>query len=126
MSESESEVFRYISDADVPESLVDKVLDKLREKPGLLRFSHNDWYALRDKKPNLHHFIEASSYEAAPDDPILREKVSAAMLGMVILSQEIQHSEGEERIIELLDTEFGDTINQILSTEPGPEELRSA
>lgn len=113
MADVPTEIFRYLSDDDVPEVLVDSVLSKLREKPNFLRFTQDDWNTLRDKKPNLHHFISTSSYEAAPDDPLAREAVAAALLGLVILNEEIEQVRGEERIIDVLHKELGTTIAQI-------------
>ncbi|MBA3758633.1 hypothetical protein H0X10_03320 [Candidatus Saccharibacteria bacterium] len=82
---------------DIPEELVDAVLDQQREHDIFFRFSLVNWDALQ-KRPNLKHFIAASSFEAAPEDPIMREKVTSSLLGMLALLDEAVKTEELEEL----------------------------
>lgn len=90
MSEANAELLRYIQEVDVPESTVDHVLNRLQSRDSETRFSQTDWNRIKDKKPHLFHFIDSASREASPEDPILRAKVASALLGMVVLSEELR------------------------------------
>jgi len=81
---------------DIPERLVDAVLDRQRQRHIFLRFDLTDWQAL---PPNLRHFIAVTSFEAAPDDLFMREKVASALLGMVALLNEAGTNEKLEDML---------------------------
>ncbi len=98
MSDASAELLRYIQEVDVPESTVDHVLNRLQSRDLETRFSQADWNKLKDKKPHLFHFIDSASKEAAPDDPQLRAKVTSALLGMVVLSEELRLHDLEESV----------------------------
>ena len=121
MSEHNSEVFRHLSDVDASDETVTRVLDKLRKTPGVLRFSQSDWNTLRDKKPHVHRFIEAASFEAAPDDALLRETVSSALLGMIVLQQEMGLFSDEQRIADFIDAQFDEKLIDLF-TDTSPSE----
>ena len=72
---------------DIPPELVDSVLDQQRQQDIFLRFSLAEW-AFMQQKPNLRHYVAVTSFEVAPDDPILRERVVGALLGMFALLDE--------------------------------------
>ena len=83
---------------------VERVLGMLRERPLFVRFTDKT----RDKLPMpLRSFIESTSHEAAPDDPIQREQVASSMLSMWALLQETIEPGATERIlgIELNETQ---------------------
>lgn len=118
MTDISSEAFRYLSEQDVSEETAEKVLNQLRQVPGFERFSPDDWNRLRDKRPNLFNFIAASIVEVEPDDPIKREKIAAAFLGLVVLEDEIDQQKGEERIAQHIEEMFGAEITELF-IEPG-------
>lgn len=83
--------------SDITDEHVDRVLSVLRQKPLFVRFSNEVW----DKLPlNVRHFIETTAYEASPTDPIQREQMASAMLGMLIL---IKESQGEGILSEFIE-----------------------
>lgn len=83
--------------ADIPTPLVDSVLDEQRKTDLFLRFSIQDWEALK-AKPNLKHYIAVTAFEASPDDPVMREKVISAQLGLLALIDEAVTNEKLEDV----------------------------
>jgi hypothetical protein len=80
----------------VPAELVDTVLDKQREQHPFFRYGTKEWEIIKRKQPNLAHFISVTSFEAAPEDPILREMVASSLIGMVSLLDQSLIKEHEE------------------------------
>lgn len=123
MSEANAELLRYIQEVDVSESTVDHVLDRLHSKDPETRFSQTDWNKIKDKKPHLFHFIDSASREAAPEDPMLRAKVASALLGMVVLSEELRLLDLEDGMNEAI---TGDIDIEVLASLYPQEEGRIA
>jgi hypothetical protein len=92
---SELEAQEFIGDSVTYEQ-VERVLNMLRERPLFIRFTDKT----RDRLHlPLRSFIESTSYEAAPDDPLQREQVASSMLSMWALLQETIDPGSTERII---------------------------
>jgi hypothetical protein len=72
---------------DIPFDLVDGVLDSQRQTEDFARRNQVLWERIQSL-PNVRHYITAASFEAAPDDTILRERVIASMLGLFGLLDE--------------------------------------
>lgn len=73
---------------DVPESLVDDLLRLQRTRGLFQRYSQHEWDALRESHGQLLRYIGATSFELAPEDPVLRERVAASLLGLSMLLDE--------------------------------------
>jgi hypothetical protein len=84
---------------DVPEMLVDAVLDQQRKEHIFFRFTLDDWESLRLSRPNIVHYMSTTSFEAAPNDPIMREKITAALLGLwALLDEAITNEKLEDKL----------------------------
>lgn len=118
MPDTNAESLRYLHGVDIPEATVDYVLNRLHSRDPEIRFSQADWNKVKDKKPHLFHFIESASTEAAPEDPLLRAKVASALLGMVVLSEELRLRELEQTI----DSTITDHIETELLSSLYPQE----
>lgn len=93
-------------DRDIPPELVDSVLDQQRQQDLFLRYSLMEWQ-LMQQKPNLRHYLAVTSFEVAPDDPILRERVVSALLGMFALLEEAVTNEKLEAVYTAANPETG-------------------
>ncbi|HSX44096.1 MAG TPA: hypothetical protein VLE69_02250 [Candidatus Saccharimonadales bacterium] len=91
---------------DVASDLVDFVLDQQRETDLFNRYSQAAWDKLGKEKPNLQHYISVQCFEAAPDDPILRERLAGTFMGMLGMLDEAKTTEE-------LEERFGDDIRSL-------------
>lgn len=79
--------FRHLDERDPSASLVEEMLNTLRSTDQDVRFSQVDWHTLQQQRPNLHHFIDAISQEAAPRSPLIRSRIAGALMGMILLQE---------------------------------------
>lgn len=107
MPERATEAFNHMDNNDVPEDLVNSVLAKLKSEDINTRFTQTDWEALREKKPNLHGFIDAASHKIAPNDPEARGRATMGLIALLILLEDTQHlHEAEQAIDQIMDSDF--------------------
>lgn len=83
---------------DVSEALVDEHLDQMREQPAFMRVTSDEWDELSESWPNVRHYITASSTEISPEDPVMREEITASLVGLVKLIQKARNIEATEAI----------------------------
>lgn len=93
MSQQNSSTKYPLPSHDVSRFLSRLVLTELRKKPLQDRFDIAYWERLKSVAPHLSDYITIASFEAAPDNPILRDELAAAMTGIVILLTEHEASE---------------------------------
>jgi hypothetical protein len=73
--------------------MADAALRRVREREIFFRYDQKTWDALRAFKPNLHHLLCAISYEASPEDPVVREHIAAALLSLLTMLDDMAASE---------------------------------
>lgn len=73
---------------DVSDEIVKKLLQEQRETGLFMRFSLLHWDILKETHPNLSRYIAITSYQAAPDNPLMREKIAASLLGLCLMMDE--------------------------------------
>ncbi len=74
--------------ADIPEQLVDAMLQRQRSRDLFQRVSILQWQSLQTTHPHLIHYISTVCLEVAPSDPLLREQIAASFLGLYALLDE--------------------------------------
>lgn len=78
------ELFSIIRD-DISDELVRTLLKEQREVGLFMRYSLQHWDMLKETHPNLSRYIAITSYQAAPYDAVMREKVAASLLGLCMM-----------------------------------------
>lgn len=104
--------FRHLDERDPSAALVDDILTTLKSTDPDVRFSQVDWHTLQSQRPNLHHFIDVISQEAAPRSPLIRSRVAGALMGMILLQETMRLDDAADLL--LADMEHG--IDPIIDT----------
>lgn len=91
------DLFKYLR-MDVEDSLVKKLLQEQREIGLFMRYSLQHWGILNETHPNLSRYIAITSYQAARDDPLAREKIAASLLGLCLMLDEAMAKRFAERM----------------------------
>ena len=90
---------------DIPAPLVDTMLD--RQQASSDSEAINETIQVWDKlkaKPNLRHYIAATSYEIAPINLLLRQKITSTLLELLVLLDEAVTNERLEDLLADSDT----------------------
>lgn len=104
--------FRHLDERDPSASLVEDLLTTLKSTDPDVRFSQMDWHTLQAQRPNLHHFIDVISQEAAPRSPLIRSRVAGALMGMILLQETMRLDDAADAL--LADIEHG--VDPIIDT----------
>lgn len=93
----EMELFSVLRD-DVPDELVRKLLKEQREVGLFMRYSLQHWDILKESHPHLSRYIAITSYQAAPHDALMREKIAASLLGLCLMMDTAMADRFERRL----------------------------
>lgn len=93
----QQDLFKVLRE-DISEELVKKLLQEQRDVGLFMRFSLQHWDKLKETHPNLSRYIAITSYQAAQDDPLMREKVAASLLGLCLMMDQAMVRRFAERL----------------------------
>ena len=85
---SHKKVNPSISNVKPSDKHVSSLLRRIQPSDKSQQFIIGQWQRLRIKHPEITHFISATSYMLAPEDPEVREAISTSMLALYILIDE--------------------------------------